>query len=99
MSNVENYLIINKSNNTVENIVLWDGDTSIWTPGAETITLRQAITPAKVWRLNESLTPPDYELVIDNTGVGAISFTWDGTYLTTNEPKPKYIPPVTEPQP
>jgi len=29
---MENYQIINKTTNIVENTVVWDGDTSVWAP-------------------------------------------------------------------
>lgn len=80
---VQNYLIV--QNNVVTNIVLWDGDTSKWTPPQGSIALIQTTTTASVWRINEAQT--DFELV-DVLGAGDIGFTWDGTILTTNQPKP-----------
>ena len=80
----QNYLII--ENNVVTNIVVWNGDTTQWTPPTGSIALVQATTPAKVWELN-NLIPPSYELV-EIIGAGAIGFIWDGSVLTTNEPKP-----------
>lgn len=80
----QNYLVI--ENNVVTNVCIWDGDTTQWTPPAGSIALVQATTPAMVWELNADKT--DYVLV-ETMGVGSISFTWDGTVLTTNQPKPK----------
>ena len=88
----QNYLVI--ENNVVTNIVVWDGDTNTWQPPTDATMLVQATTPAMVWELN-NLLPPTYELV-EVIGAGAISFTWNGTVLTTNEPKPANpIQPVT----
>lgn len=81
----QNYLIIEQ--NVVTNCVLWNGDTSQWTPPQGSIVLVQATTPAMVWELDTTLTPPAYVLV-EQIGQGQIGFTWDGTVLTTNEPQP-----------
>ena len=60
---VQNYLII--ENNVVDNIVIWNGDTTQWTPPQGSIVLIQATTPAMVWALNSD-TPPIYVLVKEN---------------------------------
>jgi hypothetical protein len=90
----QNYLIV--ENNIVNNVCVWDGDTSTWTPPADSIQLIQATTPAIVWvgtkvEVQPPTVPPTY--IIDYTlqeviGAGDIGFTWDGTVLTTNQPKP-----------
>jgi len=85
----QNYLII--QNNIVTNNVVWDGDTTKWTPPAESIALIQATTPALIWQLNNDHT--DYVLV-EQLGAAQIGFTWNGTVCTTNEPKP-VIPTAT----
>ena len=85
----QNYLII--ENNVVTNVCLWDGDTQTWTPPIDAIMLVQSITPTMVWVLNQDKT--DYVLV-EQLGQGSIGFTWNGTVLTTNEPKPA-IPTTT----
>ena len=79
----QNYLII--ESNVVANIVVWNGDTTQWTPPQGSIALVQSTTPAMVWELNSDET--DYVLT-ESIGAGALGFTWDGTVLTTNEPKP-----------
>ena len=82
----QNYLII--ESNVVTNVVLWDGDTTVWAPPSGSISLIQATTPALVWRAviaDNKVT--DYVLV-EVLGAGDIGFTWDGSVLTTNEPKP-----------
>jgi hypothetical protein len=81
----QNYLIVEK--NVVTNCVLWNGDTTQWTPPVGSIALIQATTSAMVWQLDTTLTPPSYVLV-EQIGQGQIGFTWDGTVLTTNEPQP-----------
>lgn len=79
----QNYLII--ESNVVANIVVWNGDTTQWTPPQSSIALNQLTTPAMIWQLNSDAT--DYVLT-ESIGAGEIAFTWDGTVLTTNEPKP-----------
>jgi hypothetical protein len=82
----QNYLIIEQ--NVVTNVVVWNGDTTQWTPPQGSIALVQATTPAKVWQaviVDGKIT--DWVLG-EQIGAGAIEFTWDGTVVTTNEPKP-----------
>ena len=86
----QNYLII--ENNVVTNVCLWDGDTTKWTPPANSITLVQSTTPAIIWILNSSITPAEWQLT-EVIGQGDIGFTWDGTAVTTNQPKPPPKPP------
>lgn len=81
----QNYLII--ENNVVTNVCVWDGNTATWTPPTGSITLVQANIPAMVWVLDFEIKPIDYVLV-EQMGVGDIGFTWDGSILTTNQPKP-----------
>lgn len=87
----QNYLIIEQ--NVVINNVVWNGDTTQWTPPQGSIALIKATTPALLWQPIWDLTktPPviiDYQLE-QEIGVGDIGFIWDGSVLTTNEPKPK----------
>lgn len=79
----QNYLIIEQ--NVVTNVVVWNGDTSTWTPPQGSIALVQATTPAMIWEENADKT--DYVLT-EVLGAGSIEFTWDGTNCITNEPKP-----------
>jgi hypothetical protein len=81
----ENYLVI--ENNVVTNIVIWDGDVNTWQPPADSIVLVQATTPAMVWVFDYTTNPYTSKLE-EVMGEGAIGFTWDGTVLTTNQPKP-----------
>ena len=84
---INSYLII--ENNVVTNDVVWDGNTQTWTPPADSIQLIQSTTPAMVWQpiyTDEKVT--DWVLV-EVIGVGGIGFTWNGTVLTTNQPKPE----------
>jgi hypothetical protein len=80
---VQNYLIIEF--NVVTNICLWDGDTTKWTPPKGSIALIQANTIAMVWQLNSDKT--DW-ILVEQLGQGQIGFTWNGTVLTTDQPKP-----------
>lgn len=86
--------------NVVTNVIVWDGDTNTWQPPAGAIMLVEATTIAMLWEV--PLGGSSYVLV-PQEGQGAIGFTWDGSVLTTNEPKPadppSPIPPVTESQP
>jgi hypothetical protein len=81
---IQNYLII--ESNVVTNNVVWDGNPATWQPPANSIQLVDATTPAMVWRVNSENT--DYVLE-EQLGAGDIGFTWNGSILTTNEPKPK----------
>jgi len=85
----QNYLII--ENNVVTNIVVWDGNTQDWTPPADSIQFIQANIPAMVWTVPTATVESVLQEVI---GAGAIGFTWDGTLLHTNQPKPIYVPPT-----
>jgi len=82
---IENYLMINENTNTVDNISVWDGNTNAWQPPANTLMLVQATTPALMWVLNADKT--DYVLE-EIVGQGGIGFTWNGSVVTTNQPKP-----------
>jgi hypothetical protein len=86
----QNYLIVEA--NVVTNVVVWDGNTQDWTPPADSIQLAQATTPAMVWTADYTTTPYSWKLA-SVIGAGSIGFTWDGTTLTTNNPKPTN-PPV-----
>jgi hypothetical protein len=88
----QNYLIIEQ--NIVTNVVVWNGDTTQWTPPQGSIALVQATTPALIWQpviVNGKVT--DYALT-QEIGVGTIGFTWNGTECVTNEPKP-VIPTIS----
>ncbi len=86
----QEYLII--ENNVVVNNVVWNGDTSQWTPPQGSIALVKATTSAMVWAFDKNLVPPDFVLQ-EQTGAGGIGFTWDGSVLTTNQPKPTPVTP------
>jgi hypothetical protein len=82
----QNYLII--ESNVVTNIVLWDGNPDTWQPPVDSIQLVQTITPALIWQpvlVDSKVT--DWVLE-EQIGAGNIGFTWNGSVLTTNEPKP-----------
>ena len=81
----QNYFIIEQ--NIVTNLVVWDGDTSVWTPPQGSIAIVQATTPAKIWKSDTTTIPTTWKLV-EVMGAGGIGFTWDGTVLTTNQPEP-----------
>jgi hypothetical protein len=88
---IQNYLIV--ENNIVTNDVVWDGNTETWQPPTDSTQLIQNTTPAMIWEsvvVDNKIT--DYVLV-EQIGAGAIGFTWDGSILTTDQPKPA-IPPI-----
>jgi len=87
----QEYLII--ENNVVTNNVVWDGNTDTWTPPAGSIAIIRSTAPAMIWFLDSSLVPKDFVLnqVI---GAGEVGFTWNGTVLTTNQPKPQIPTPI-----
>jgi hypothetical protein len=89
----QNYLMV--QNNVVTNVCVWDGDTNTWQPPTDATMLVESTTIAMIWAYPEGAS--DYVLV-PLEGQGAIGFTWDGTVLTTNEPKPE-TPPQPIPQP
>jgi len=81
----QHYLLIN-TQNVVENIIVWDGNPEWSHPSGYTL-LPLETTPAMVWRLNEDITPKEYQLV-EIMGVGDLGYLWNGTVLTTNDPQP-----------
>lgn len=89
---VQPYCMIQMSTNICDNITLWDGNPATWSPPPGYLMLVQATTLAKVWSWNE--TEKVYQLVVEE-GQGQIGFTWDGTYLTTNQPAPPIPEPTT----
>lgn len=87
----QDYLIV--ESNVVTNIVLWDGNTTVWTPPQGSIALIKATTPSMVWSpviVDSHIT--DW-ILVEEIGVADIGFIWDGTVVTTNQPKPE-IPNV-----
>ena len=73
----------------VTNVVFWDGNTDTWTPPSDATMLIQSTISAMVWTpifVDGVIT--DYVLT-EVLGVGDIGFTWNGSVLTTNQPKPQ----------
>ena len=87
---IQSYLEV--QNNVVTNIVQWDGETD-WIPPENATMLIQATTPAMIWQLNADKTEVS---LVKEIGVGDIEFTWDGSVLTTNQPKPP-VPSMAQP--
>jgi hypothetical protein len=82
----KNYLII--ESNVVTNNVIWDGNPDTWQPPAGSIQVVDATTPAMVWQpvlVDSKVTDWVFG---EQLGAGNIGFTWNGSVLTTNEPKP-----------
>lgn len=89
---IQNYLII--ENNVVTNNVVWDGNTETWQPPVNSVQVIDSTTPALVWILNADKS--DWVLN-EQMGAGDIGFTWNGSVLTTNEPKPPIPPEPVQP--
>lgn len=82
----QNYLIV--ENDVVTNAVMWDGNPNTWQPPLNSIQLVKSTTLAAIWIgviVDNKIT--DYVLE-EKLNEGGIGFTWDGSVLTTNQPKP-----------
>lgn len=91
---MQNYLMVNESTNVVDNVCVWDGNPDTWQPPSNYLMLVQATTMANVWVLDSQTKDYVLELV---KGAGGIGFTWDGSVLTTYDPKPpKPVQPTTD---
>lgn len=86
----QNYYMVNEQTNVCGNVVLWDGNPDTWTPPPNYLMLAENTTPVKNWFWNS--VEKIWELLVE--GSGSIGYTWDGTYLVTNEPEP---PPIVDP--
>jgi len=89
------YCLINSADNIVDNVVMWDGDTSTWTPPESHSYVLRDTTPSVEWLWDKNAR--DWVLTED-IGHGGIGFAWDGSVLTTTAPKPP-PPPVPPSQP
>ena len=87
---VQNWLMVNKSTNILDNIVMWDGNPATWTPPAEYLMLVEATTPCKNWAWDEATSA--WVLVVEPPA--SIGDAWDGTYIVTNDPQPIDPPPA-----
>ena len=87
----QNYLVINQTTNIVDDVVVWDGNETTWTPPANSLMLVQATTPALVWQPNANYT---VFTLTEQIGAGQIGFTWNGSALTTNQPEPQPVVPT-----
>ena len=85
---IQNYLVV--ENNVVTNAILWDGNPQTWTPPADATMLVQATTNAITWVpvIDPITKKPTAWNLTEVLGAGQIGFTWNGTVLTTNQPKP-----------
>ena len=90
----QNYCMVNTETNTCDNVCVWDGNPDTWTPPSDYLMLVQATTPAKVWEWDAATET--WVLGVE-MGEGQIGFTWDGTYLTTDQTQPTVAPqPVAQ---
>jgi hypothetical protein len=92
----QNYLAV--ENNVVTNLVVWDGNTQTWTPPANATMLVQATIPAMIWEAVYTDKKITDWILVEQIGASTIGFTWDGTVLTTNEPKPAVPKPAVPTQ-
>lgn len=90
---LQEYLII--ESNIVVNNVIWDGNTNTWTPPSGSLAMVKATTPTMIWIFDNTSIPKDWVLG-EVIGAGSIGFTWDGTVLMTNEPKPEPPKPAED---
>ena len=81
----QNYCMVNKVTNVCDNICVWDGNPDTWMPPADYLMLIQATTPTKIWQWDSANSE---WILSDSIGNAEIGFTWDGTYLMTNQPMP-----------
>ena len=81
----QNYCMVNETTNICDNVTVWDGNPQTWTPPAGYLMLVQATTPSKNWVLD--IANQVYVLTVE-MGCGFIGFTWDGTYLITDQAQP-----------
>lgn len=90
---IQNYCMVNEQTLVCENVVSWDGNPDTWIPPTGYLMLPQATTLAKTWVWDNGTKT----WVIEVSGEGQIGFTWDGTYLITDEPMPEVPVLVTVP--
>jgi hypothetical protein len=83
----QNYLEV--QDNVVTNCVLWDGNTQTWTPPSDATMLIQSTTPAVIWNAVIVDNKTTDWVLSETLGAGGIGFTWDGSVLTTDQPKPE----------
>lgn len=87
------YCIVDLSTNVCINTVMWNGETTNWTPPDNCLMLVCATTPAKNWKWNTSSSQWELEI---KEGTGSIGYLWDGTYLITYDTMPTEPPPYLE---
>lgn len=85
--------MVDEAQNICDNVCLWDGNPDTWTPPPGYLMLPQATTPSKTWGWDGTQW-----VLVPGVGAGEIGFTWDGTYLITDDPEP-VAPPAREQQP
>ena len=88
---VQTYFVINTSVDPAvcENICVWDGNTETWNPGQDYITIPVEGTNALVWSYEKS---SNSFILVECDGGGKVGYTWNGTNLVTNVPKPTQLP-------
>lgn len=85
---IQSYCMVNTETNICDNVCVWDGNPNTWTPPTNYLMLVQATTPAKVWE--RDVATETWVLGVQ-MGEGQIGFTWDGTYLTTDQVQPTIV--------
>ena len=88
---IQNYCMINEVTNTCDNVILWDGNPETWTAPENYLVLAQDTAPTKNWEWDSA---NQVWIISIQEGQGQIGFTWDGTYLVTNQPQPTNIPSI-----
>jgi hypothetical protein len=83
----DNYLMVNKATNVIENIVLWDGNLETWNPGDEFLLLKAEETSCTVWFWDNGQLQS--QQIVGAAGVGD---TWDnGNAVKPQPPKPEIM--------
>lgn len=82
----QNYVMVNEQTKVADNVCLWDGNTETWQPPAGYLMLVQATTPSKEWSWDSATQTWN---LAETVGTGGIGYTWDGTYLITDQPMPE----------
>jgi hypothetical protein len=70
------YALVNKETNTVDNIILWDGNINIWQPPEthQAVFAEDKLTLLWVW--NSDLNDYEQKEFVDSLDLG---LKWDGT--------------------
>jgi len=89
----DNYLMVNKTTNVVENVVIWDGNLETWNPGNDYLLMKAEEQPCTVWFWMDGKLQSQQVL-----GIAGIGDSWDGNNIIKPQP-PEPPPPQLLPEP